>query len=227
VVHGQSVDLVLFAPPGASSVTLFDVSGGPSRFLGATYHLGLTAGLGVLDAGLVGTGGFRTARIPTSLGAPLGVPLYLQSVLISRAAAAVPSDGRLRRGRRQRADRGLRRSDRHGPQRRFDAVSRHVQASPARTFTIEPHGRPSSRSRWPAANAFGVRTRACRATDLNSTGDPATRRDPLAPCWSVADVFQPVDVAHSHVVPDYVVDVNRCRVRPLGLGRTSPRTSKR
>ncbi len=219
VVHGQSVDLVLFAPPGASSVTLFDVSGGPSRFLGATYHLGLTAGLGVLDAGLVGTGGFRTARIPTSLGAPLGVPLYLQSVLIEPSAVSplVPSDGEscvvwssssaLIEDYDDPIAMGLSGS--------FDAAVRgRVQASPARTRIHDRAPTGGFEFAQPLAgplNAFGVRTQSVyRATDLGSTGDPERL---VAIRWRpklgvTPDVFHnlSIDVAHSHVVPDYVVD---------------------
>jgi hypothetical protein len=219
VTPGQAVDLVLFGPANASSLILFDVSGGPSRFLDQTYFLGLSSAFGVLDAGPIGSGGFRTARFPVGASAPIGTPLYLQGLVVdfTDPSPLRVSDGEscvvwanervLIEDFRDPVAMGLGGS--------FDASVRgRVQAAPARTRIVggaPVGGTVFSQPLHGPLDPNGVRAQSVfRAADLQSTGEPelvvAIRWRPEA--GLVRDVLHNVaiDLAHSHVTPDYTVD---------------------
>ncbi|MBI5853198.1 MAG: hypothetical protein HZB39_19490 [Planctomycetes bacterium] len=219
VLRGDAVDFVLFAPPGAASLLLFDVTGGPALLYRETWYLGLTPLLGVLDAGVVGSGGFRTSRITNTATAPIGVPLYFQGVAIdwTRAFPLQATDGEscvvgasrtaLVEDYLDPVAMGLTGS--------FDrSVRGRVQASPARTRT---HDAPPVGGLYywlpllGPLNRDGVRTQSVyRTADLGSTGEPellvAIRWHPERPV--TPDVLHNVaiDLSHSHVVPDYRID---------------------
>lgn len=219
ILRGDAVDFVLFAQPGAYAVLLFSDDGGPTPYLGETWYLGLGAGLGVLDAGPVGSGGFRTTRITSTATAPLGVPLYFQGVAIdlSQPVPLHATDGEscvvgasrlaLIEDYLDPAATGLTGNFDH-------AVRGRVQAAPARirTHDVPPvGGTVFGQAIYGPLNPSGVRTMSVyRAADLGSTGEPELL---TAIRWRAElpvsfDVFHNVaiDVAHSQVVPDYSID---------------------
>lgn len=219
VLQGQALDLVLFGPAGLPSLTLFDVSGGPSRLFDRTFHLGLTPLFGVLDAGPIGSGGFRTARFPVDARAPVGLTIYLQSVVVDWSAPSplLTSDGESSvvwtSARVLVEDFGDPLA--MGLSGNFDSSVRgRVQAAPARTRVVDgapQGGTVFGQPLWGPFNPHGVRSQSVfRAADLRSTGEPelvvAIRWRPEARV--VADLLHDVsiDLAHSHVVPDYSID---------------------
>jgi len=231
VLRGDAVDFVLSGPPGAASLLLFDLTGGPSLFLGETWHLGLTPSLGVIDAGTIGSGGFRTARISATATAPIGVPLYFQGVAIdgTRPLPLAATDGEscvvgssrsaLIEDYLDPAAMGLTGS--------FDrSVRGRVQAAPprSRTHDVPPVG---GMYFWlpllGPLNAVGVRTQSVyRAGDLGWTGEPELL---VAIRWRAgiavsSDVLHniAIDVSHSHVAPDYRTDPLTLLARFPGSG---------
>ena len=84
---GDNFDTVLIGQGGQTYASLVDVDGGPVKMFGEIFYLGLTPAARVLDAGQLPPGGLRFLTLPTpNVGALLGQPLYLQSLVVDGSA---------------------------------------------------------------------------------------------------------------------------------------------
>lgn len=218
---GDNLDTVLIGSGGQPYASLIDLDGGPRTVLGETFHLGLSAALQTLDAGQLPAGGLRVLRIPTpTAGVLLGVPLYLQSVVLDSNATNglfATSDGEstvFYRAAAVMVD-DFRSPAAEGITGGFDAtVLGRLQGAPVerRTHVVMPSGAvPFNAGVTGALNPNGARAQMVyRATDIGGTGQS---EELVAIRWRPFqgqvqdDNFQRlvIDVVHSHVVPDYTV----------------------
>lgn len=217
---GERLDFFVAGRPQQSFAILFDVGGGPRGFLGETMYLSLSSGLGVLESGTLGLGGFRVHQLPVASG-PLGLPIYWQAVALdaSRAAGFAVSDGE---SSVLVASRGVLVDDILDPiaQRftgEFDrSITGRLRGLPARVRTVNVV--PPGAIEFPAGigtplSGAGSRMQmVIRPGDLIATGErerlTAIRWYPGGRLPVTPDVFRgmAIDVAHSLVAPDYTID---------------------
>ncbi|MGE0144478.1 MAG: hypothetical protein AB7I19_13135 [Planctomycetota bacterium] len=217
---GESLDFYVAGRPQQSFAILFDVAGGPRSFLGETIYLSLSSGLGVIESGTLGLGGFRVHQLPVTIG-PTGLPIYWQAVALdaARPAGFTVSDGE---SSVLVASRGVLVDDildpiAQGFSGEFDRnVTGRLRGLAARTRTVNVV--PPGAIEFPAGiatplSAAGSRMQmVIRPGDLSATGEPerlsAIRWYPGGRLPVTADVFRgmAIDVAHSLVAPDYTID---------------------
>ncbi len=223
---GDPVNSALSALPGLPYATLIDVAGGPNLQLGETLFLGVAgAGIGtavVLDAGVMPPSGLRVSSTPTVAATPTGIPLFLQSVVLDARAPNglfASSDGESTAFYSSGTVLVEKLIDptAQGYTGEFDAAVRgRLQGEPVRQriqSLVPDQGSPFSQPIQNPLNPFGARSQMVyRAVDLDAKGEEELV---VGLGWlpfggSVeSDRFDRLTIAlaHSHIVPDYSINL--------------------
>jgi len=212
---GGQLDLIVLGQPSQPYATLVDATGGPRAALGQTFYLGLTGAVTVLDAGVLGLGGFRASSLPLPPQAPIGLPLFFQSVVAAPALAATDGESAVLLNSSAVIVQDFVDPAAQGITGTYDVgVRGRVQGAAAhrRRHDVVPNqGAVFSQPILGPLNPYGVRQQnVYRAADVGATGAAelltAVRWKPFGPV--AFDAFGHIEIraAHSRVVPDYSVD---------------------
>jgi hypothetical protein len=212
---GERIDTVLTGPAQQVFVTLLDGHGGPWRLFEQTLYLGLRQTV-VVDGGSLGFGGFRATALPVPLSAPLGQPLYFQSlVLAGNRLQATDGESAVVVSSRLLIVQDYDDPTAAGITGSYDATVRgRVQAAGVRRRVhdvVPRQGVALPQAVLGPLNPFGVRMQSVyRAADIGATGDAevlaAVRWKPATAVTADAIGGFDMRVAHSRVVPDYSID---------------------
>jgi hypothetical protein len=218
---GGVLRFALVGKPGHAFVTLLDIHGGPRRFLGEEFFLGLGTPLTFLDTGILGLGGLRLRSISVPMtGVPIGLVFYTQAIVVDPLAP----NGVFRSSNGEstvlyKSSRVLVEEFRdpvlQGYTGKFDRTRRYRLMGAAvtrRVHTVRPRqGRKFLQPIAGPLNVYGARVQMVyRAVDLGAVGDrevlTALRWLPHGKVLKATHKRLVIDAVHTFVVPDYTVD---------------------
>jgi len=216
---GSSLQFGLIGQPGHAFASYADLNGGPRLLLGEEIFLGLGPALTLIDTGVFGLGGLRVQPIQVPAGAPTGVVIYLQSLVLDNQAPNTVfrvSNGESMVFYNSSAVMVEEFTDPvlQGFTGTYDKTRRHRLQGAAprhRLHTVKPtQGTRFGLPVFGSINPYGTRLQMVyRAGDLGASGQrevlKAFRWLPLGQVSTATYKRLLVDVGHSRVVPDYSV----------------------
>ncbi|MEZ5964749.1 MAG: hypothetical protein R3F56_12955 [Planctomycetota bacterium] len=213
---GEVLDTIVLGHPGQPFVTLVDIAGGPRAALGQVFHLALSNSLTALDSGVLGLAGFHTLSLTLPRQAPVGVPLYFQTVVGGDRLGLTDGESAVAYQSSRLLVQDFTDPVAMGMVGDYDTTVRgRVQAAAPRRRTQDvvprQQGIPFPTGVLGSLNPFGVRQQSVyRAADVGASGAvevlTAVRWKPVGQVSFDAIGQFELRVSHSRVVPDFTID---------------------